>query len=472
MRIALLSDVTVELLARLLAEDGHEVWSPPGFGAWLEAALAPSQELAAFGPDEICLLLDDRRRAEDGGRLDAALAALSAAFPQAVLRVPDLAALAADFGAAFFDERMRQLAAMPWSLAGLDAIRRLFVPRKALAVDLDGTLWTGVLGEDGCAGLTADADFQRRLAELKDRGVLLVALSKNEPAEVEAALAPGAVRGQVLTRADFAAVAAGWEPKPAALRKTAARLGLGMDAFVFVDDNPGERAEMRAAAPEVAVADFPPRLETFFPPRKVTAEDRLRTASYRDAAKREAAADAARRGGLSYEDYLAGLEIRTEVHPLRPDEWERVAQLSQRANQFNVRTNRYGVREVERLAQDPARLVLVATSGDRFGELGLVAFVQVLLPHPDDATRTAVVADWVMSCRAMNRRIEFAVERAVEAELARRGVKRLEAEWVRTAKNAPVAGLFPAFGFETLIASDDRATYVRHLACTLITDSE
>lgn len=433
MKIALLSNVTVEVLAGMLRAE-HCVWTAPGFGAWMETALEPPDELVDFAPDEICILLDSHFAAVRGD-VAAAQEALSARFPSAAVVILDVTRFAADLGAAFYDERMWKLASMPWSLMGLRELVKVFSLKKVLAIDLDNTLWDGVLGEDGPDSIVPRLDFIRALKVLKDRGILLTVLSKNEESVVGCE-APSALR-DLGGWTDFAALRVNWRPKTENLSELAEELNLGTDAFVFVDDDPVERAEMRARHPETLVADFPPQLEAFFPPRTLTAEDAAKTEQYRQAAARREFGT-----GLTLEDYLAALEIRTEIHSICDDEVERVAQLSQKANQFSTCTNRYGVADILGFVADPNCLLLTARTADRFGDLGLVAFVLARC-----AGEKAEILDFVVSCRAMNRRLEYALETALEAELQGHGVRRLSGEIRPTAKNGPVRNLFANLGF-------------------------
>ena len=198
-------------------------------------------------------------------------------------------------------------------------------PKKVVAVDLDGTLWDGVAGEDGPDAVRPNAALQAKLKELNRRGVLLVALSKKNLVDV------------------------------------AAELNLGVDSFVFVDDNPAERIEMKARLPNVAVAGFPPNLDAYFPDGTVTEEDRHKTEEYRAEAKRREWAESVRDiGGL---DMWKELGAWADVHDMLADEAPRVAQLSQKANQFNVCTNRYTEDVVRRLAAEG--LVVTVRAADR-----------------------------------------------------------------------------------------------------------
>ena len=255
MKIAILSNATVEMLARML--DGeHAVWTAPGFGAWVEIALAPPADLISFSPDIIAILFDERFSKDDArSRIDDAVALLAAAFPKTKVIVPDLKNLLSDLGDGAYDERMWKLAKMPWSMDALLEIKKLFTPvKKVLALDLDNTLWKGVVSEDGLDAVVPNESLQREALLLKERGVLLVALSKNDPEDVAPALRDARM---LLHEDDFAAMRVNWDAKSLNLSDVARELNLGVDSFVFVDDNPGNRAEMRAALPEVAVTrDF------------------------------------------------------------------------------------------------------------------------------------------------------------------------------------------------------------------------
>lgn len=428
-----------------MSGEGLSVWTSPGYGAWLETALNPPESLKTFSPEIFFILLDSHfpeARPWNDRELDAAVRSLGTVFPGVPVIVPDVTAIAADFGGAFYDERLWKLGGMPFSLAALRELAKLFVPKKVLALDLDGTLWRGVVGEDGADGIEPDTAFQKRVLAIKNRGILLAAVSKNNAADVEPVWKDSRM---VLKREDFVVFAANWEPKGGNLERLAAELNLGLDSFVFVDDNPAERAEMRARCPAVCVAEFPPRLEAYFPDRPLTAEDTARTELYQaESARKEFAA------GLSYEEYLAGLAIENEIHPVREDEFARAAQLSAKTNQFNVRTCRYTEADLRRFAADPDCVFLTLRSKDRFGDQGLVAYA---------LAKGGEILDFVMSCRAMNRRIEYALEAELERRCRERGIGMLRAVWIRTGRNAPTEMLFEDFGFEPVSREADRKVY-------------
>lgn len=468
MRIAILSNVTVEVLAGMLKKE-HSVWLPPGFGAWIETALNPSQEMLAFDPEAVFLLLDSSHATFDENSVPRAKSSLESAFPNATVMVPDLEDLA-DEASAFYDERMWKIGSMPWSMKGLraikDEINRLHRAmkgerKKVLALDFDNTLWAGVIGEDGVEGIRPYTDLQRGIKALKERGVILVGLTKNNLADVEPVWNDGRM---ALKRDDFALLKIDWKDKASNLASAAKELNLGIDSFVFVDDNPAEREQMKARLPDVVVPEFPQDVamltkflrriaRLYFPELRLTDEDRRKTAQYREESARRSFA-----ATLSVDDYLKGLEMWADVHQIADAEIPRVAQLSQKTNQFNVLTNRYTLDEVKGFAYDGGRVLLTVHSGDRFGDQGLVAFVQAVVEGGK-----AEIVDWVMSCRTMNRRLEFAVEERLEADLAERGVKAISASWRKTLKNAPVENLFENFGFDLVEASADEKMYVLKL---------
>ena len=318
-------------------------------------------------------------------------------------------------------------------------------PKKAVAVDLDGTLWDGVVGEDGPFGIFPKSALVLELKALKERGVLLTILSKNNPGDVRPVFEAGMLAP--LRADDFLFPQMNWEPKADNLARLAARLNLGLDAFVFVDDSPVERLEMASRLPEVTVAAFPPVLSAYFPESEITEEDRRKTEEYREEAeRRDFLADP-----RSPADVWRELGCWLDVHRMRPDEAVRVAQLSQRANQFSTRTNRYWAEDVAALAADADTRVYAVRSGDRFGDMGLVAFVVV---------RGGEVVDFTMSCRAAGRGLEERLWSEVAEDLRAGGVRELRATWRGSGRNAPVNGLFERLGFSLASDTPEEKHYV------------
>ena len=418
MKVALTGDVALDLLAPYFREAGYDVYVPPGFGAWRQELLDAGSGLRRFAPD---LVFDVTAH-------DAALAQ----------EVPG-----------FFDERMRTLAAMPYSLAGIRALvdelgwacRR--APKKVLAVDADNTLWRGILSEDGKDALAPFVDFQRALLALRAEGVLLVLASKNDP------VFPFMRADMPLADGDFAALKVNWAPKAGNLVEACRELNLGADSVVFLDDNPHERAQMAAHLPEVTVAPWngvpSPSLarrlkEYFFSDMGKTAEDRLRADGYRaEAARREVAARYA-----SVDDYLVDLHLRVAPAAASEADLDRLAQMAGKTNQFNATTLRRTRGEFAALLSDPTKRVFVFRTSDRFGEQGVVCYVVA-----DLAARR--LTDFVMSCRAKGRTLEHFAYRHVCDTLGYEPA----IDYAPTAKNAP----FKAF----LDAGPSGTTYYREI---------
>jgi len=321
-------------------------------------------------------------------------------------------------------------------------------PKKVVAVDLDNTLWDGIIGECGPNEIRPNIALLKALKDLKGRGVLLVALSKNNEADALEGLAGL----EILTKDDFVAWRIDWNEKADNLLSVAKELNLGTDAFVFVDDNPAERLKMKSLLPEVAVAVFPPNLSAYFPEHELTEEDRCKTEEYRAEAERKK-----RLAGLKGPDVWTALGCRIDVHEMSDGEAVRVAQLSQRANQFNACTNRRSEADIRRLGKEGA--VIVCHAGDSFGDQGLVAFV-VLGKGP---VGELAILDWVMSCRVAGRGLEERFMAAVEEILRRRSVGELTVVWKDSGKNGPVRMLFDRLGFVPVAVSGTERAYRKSL---------
>lgn len=436
MKIAVLGNVTVDFFAQDFKRAGHEVYLVPGFDGWRAAALDPTSGLHTFAPEAILLILD-------GGDEHGAAALLRAQFPRARVIVPDLALLAGETPN-FWDERMRKLAAMPFSLRAVKAIEDEFAfqlltaPKKILALDADNTLWKGIVSEDELASVIPYAEFQQGVLDLRARGVVLVLVSKNDPPGTGAPITQMFARSDVpLTLTDFAEVCVNWSPKAGNLLAACQRLNLSVDSVVFVDDNPHERAQMCAHLPMVTVPPFPEDLthpaqflrrlqQMFFSTVGITAEDRARATMYADEAARKDLA--ARMETL--DDYLDSLKLVCTPTRATGEDVPRLAQMAGKTNQFNATTIRRTAEEITALIADPARRVWVFRVKDAFGDMGLVCYAIA------DVT-TGHLTDFVMSCRAMGRTIEHFALNTVRAALAEEGRSLVAIDCVPTAKNGP-----------------------------------
>ncbi|MCD0451598.1 HAD-IIIC family phosphatase [Actinocorallia sp. API 0066] len=338
--------------------------------------------------------------------------------------------------------------------------------KKVLALDLDETLWGGVLGDDGVDGIEvahtgrgpAFHRFQGVVRQLQAQGVLLAVVSKNDQETVLAALRD---HPDLRVREEhFAAVLAAWHPKPESLRTLAKALNLGADAIVFADDNASECAAVAAEIPETTVLHLSgdPALHTetllaegWFTAASLTDEDRARTRLYREETVRSKFLDAAG----SAADFLVGLEVAVTLAPAAPAEIARLAQLTLRTNQFNLTTERLAEADVAARAADPRARVLAVTTADRFGGNGIVG--AVFLRAEPDALR---VENVLLSCRVFARGIEQAVLATVLAAARDAGFPEVRADYRPTAKNAKVRDLYPHYGFAVAGTPPDGS--VRH----------
>lgn len=516
MRIALLSNVTADLLSNML-NSTVDVYLSPGFNTWQQEIIYSASGLYAYKPEAVVLLLyadaysdtwSDREKGcsviEEWIGMIRTLADNLPGVPLFVSSI-DISNVYCHFGAevrlevyfeSFFNEQLQQLRAtgcnvyvlpvkdavtelgrknfysskmwyvgsMPYSMKGLAAIAGLIarytsvikgVKKKCIAVDLDNTLWGGVIGEDKVGGIQLSnnkegarfKDTQRVLKKMKEQGVMLAILSKNNPEDVEPVFSHP---DMLLQHEDFVAEVINWEPKTVNIRQLAADLNIGLDSFVFLDDNPVEREQMIVECPEVAVIEFPKdtsqlpsvvakAYEEYFLTLEVTSEDTNKTAMYRSETKRKAEMHNA----VSMEDFLKKLEMTMAIHFMRPEEEKRVVQLINKTNQFNVTTKRYSQEEVHALAMGVNSDILTVNMADKYGDQGLVAVLIIKY-----AGMVAEIDTFLMSCRVMGRKVEFEMMARIKSLLKQKGITTVKASYIKTLKNAPVVDLFEKLGFE------------------------
>lgn len=334
---------------------------------------------------------------------------------------------------------------------------------KCLALDLDNTLWGGVIGDDGLEGLAlgqgspegeAFVRVQAYAKELARRGVILAVCSKNDEAR---ALEPFERHPEmVLRREDIGSFVANWQDKPTNLRTIAAELNIGLDAIVFLDDNPMERDLVRRELPMVAVPEFPedPALVPqclaeagYFEATVVTEEDRERTAQYQSNRSREAL----KAGSTDLTAYLRGLDMRLLWRPFDRLGLQRIVQLINKTNQFNLTTRRYSEGDVLQVMQDTCAFGLQLRLVDRFGDNGVIAIVIGKLVDDFDL----LIDTWLMSCRVLGRQVEQATLALLAQQAAALGAQRLIGEYRPTAKNAMVREHYQKLGFHALVEADD-----------------
>lgn len=356
----------------------------------------------------------------------------------------------------------RNLAAMIGALRGRS--------RKCLVLDLDNTLWGGVIGDDGLGGICigqghpvgeAHLAFQAYVRRLKERGVLLAIASKNDAAVAESAFAGHP--DLLLRRDDFVAFKANWGLKSDSLRAIARELALPLDALVFVDDNPAERAEVRMAVPEVLVIDLPDDPSGFvralerarpFEPASLTDEDLGRSAAYRARQRTHDALDAA----SDPRAYLASLDMRASIRPFDEVSLERVTQLVNKTNQFNLTTVRVQLADMRALMADPSAVTCAVRLKDGHADHGLIS---VVYGRVDNGRLT--IESWVMSCRVLGRGVEHAVFNHLLADARARGVTEIRGEYRPTDRNAMVARHYEALGFHAVL-EDGVEVWSLHLA--------
>ncbi len=362
----------------------------------------------------------------------------------------------------FSDPKLYYIAKMPISVdvlpevakKVLDQVQALRgIAKKCVVLDLDNTLWGGVIGDDGLSGIQigelglghAFSDFQAWLKELKNRGFLLAVCSKNnEPAAKE----PFEKHPEMVLRLeDFSMFVANWEDKAGNIRNIQKALNIGMDSLVFLDDNPFERNLVRSMIPEITVPELPEdpalylqylRSLGLFETASYSAEDAGRTQQYRQQAERAVFESSFR----SYDDYLEGLDMKAVAAPFDAFHYPRIAQLTQRSNQFNLRTVRYTEAEIEAISRDDSRITLYFTLKDKFGDHGLISVV--ILDKQDEAL---FVSEWLMSCRVLKRGMEEFIVNKILQTAADHGFKTVIGEYIPTPKNAMVKDLYEKMGF-------------------------
>jgi FkbH-like protein len=331
--------------------------------------------------------------------------------------------------------------------------------KKCLVLDLDNTLWGGVVGDDGVHDLIlgrdhpvgeAFLDFQQYVKELQRRGIILAVCSKND---LENAKEGFSHPDSILKVEDFSVFKANWNPKPENIREIAAELNIGLDSMVFVDDNPAERALVADQLPEVAVPEvgsevfrFAKAIEDdrYFEVQKIVQDDLHRSDYYSSNAQRSAY----QTGFRDYGEFLASLEMTAEIASFAPIYFERITQLINKTNQFNLTTRRYTSVEVESIAQDPGFITLYGRLADRFGDNGLVS---VLIGRVLD--QTVELDLWLMSCRVLNREMEFAMFDALVEQCQTRGIHKIAGVYIPSKKNSMVSGHYAGLGFTRLSES-------------------
>lgn len=378
----------------------------------------------------------------------------------------------------FYDARNYFWTKQPLSESGLVLLSRylwagiratMIGPKKVLVLDLDNTLWGGVVGEVGAQGIElgdnpageAFKSFQQLAKQISHNGCLLAVCSKNNDADAREPFESNS--DMVLSLSDFALFKASWEPKTKAIREISEKLNLGLDSFVFFDDSPTEQEEIRFTLPEVEVVKVPSDPSEYrgalleglwFESINITEADKQRGIQY----QHERARVENRDMFSNIDDYLQSLEMRAEVAPLEQSDIERVVQLIGKTNQFNLTTRRHSRAEVLDLMAQPGTIALTLRLIDKFGEYGLCS---VLLARADseNPSDTLIIDSWLMSCRVIGRTVEQFLFNQLLSEAKNRGFRQIRGEYVVTKKNSMVSDFFPALGFEPVDVSANQAQW-------------
>lgn len=395
-------------------------------------------------------------------KLNCALMTLAQEYKQVF--IADIAALSSHVGYAnSHDPRLYVTSKVAFALEFLPPVAKAVTDiikavsgtfKKCLILDLDNTVWGGVIGDDGMEGIQVgelgmghafDA-LQEWARELKQRGIILAVCSKNEE---ETAKKPFRDHPEMTLRLeDIAVFVANWNNKADNIKSIQATLNIGFDSMVFVDDNPFERNLIREHLPAVTVPELPEdpamyvsylRSLNLFETASYSEEDLERTKQY----QQEIARTDLQKSFTNIDDYLKSLEMVSVVKAFDDFNTPRIAQLTQRSNQFNLRTIRYTEADVKAMSQSPEFITLSFNLEDKFGDHGLIALI--ILKR--EADKTAFIDTWIMSCRVLKRGMEeFTVNQMVKHARAA-GIEKLIGEYLPTSKNAMVKDLYAQIGF-------------------------
>lgn len=334
--------------------------------------------------------------------------------------------------------------------------------KKCLVLDLDNTLWGGVIGDDGVENIQighetpaaeAFTDFQQYVLDLKKRGVILAVSSKNDE---EIAKSGFSHPDSVLKAEDFVSFHANWEPKNFSIKAIADEINIGTDSLVFIDDNPVERQLIRETMPEVAVPEvdagdvcsYIRAIEGagYFEPVSISADDLQRSEAYMSNQQRKKLSESVH----SYDEFLKSLEMEAEIDSFKPIYFDRIAQLTNKSNQFNLTTCRYSRADIENIANDNSYITLYGRLADKFGDNGLVSVI-----IGEKKADELHIRLWLMSCRVLKRGMEEVMLDALVEKAKENACDTLVSYYYKTNKNKMVADFYRNFGFSLLTANGD-----------------
>jgi len=347
------------------------------------------------------------------------------------------------------------------------------IGRKAIVLDLDNTLWGGVIGDDGVNGIQignetalgeAFSAFQKYLVELRQRGVLLTVCSKNDEA---VALTGFSHPDSILSAGDFSAFIANWNPKHDNIERVTSNLNIGNDSLVLIDDNPVERNLVRSQLPMVGVPDVGNDVSKYielidksgyFETVTLSKDDMDRAQYYSDNKQRTKAQAKYK----NYDEYLQSLEMEAEIRPFSEIYLDRITQLVNKTNQFNTTTRRYTGSEIREISHDANWITLYGRLRDKFGDNGLVTVAAGQIENNE-----LHIWLWLMSCRVLKRDMELAMMDALVAEAVARGINRIIGYYFRTERNSMVSDLYKRLGFSCNEDAGDRSVWYLQLGSNI-----
>lgn len=527
MKFALLSNVNLDMVVQELKKK-MDCFDVPGYGNWASYAVEKNNELASFNPSVIFVLLDGNSMIESSNNsnewekeLDSCISliqSLSDNYPNSIIvastidirrnsiresityseypklesnwhsaldalsaeknniAIFDLKELIMSKGTEmFYSSKLWYMGSIPYSMKAIRLLAKEITDfvdhleetrKKVLVVDLDNTLWGGVIGEDGPEGIVLGEsllgacyrDAQKRIKEIADTGVLLVVVSKNNVSDVDLAFTNPHM---VLKKEDFIYIISNWELKSSNIMKVAEDLNLGLSSFVFLDDNPVECEEVSLRLPDVSVSSFPKDIaelpstineiyNKYFWCWKGTKEDKEKKAQYISEINRKH--DRVQYDSMN--DYLLSLNIEIRMNEMNEEQIARVVQLINKTNQFNTNTLRFDLNGFKQYIECKNNRVFVANVTDKYGDSGLVAVVMIRCHG-----KNAVIDNYLMSCRVMGRSIENAIINAIMEKLYSEGIVELESSYVKTEKNKPVEYLYDKMCFSLISNIDNIKRY-------------
>jgi len=339
-------------------------------------------------------------------------------------------------------------------LKTIEAFRGQF--KKCIILDLDNTLWGGIIGDDGLENIhigtlgigKAFTRLQKWLKELKNRGIILAVCSKNNEDIAKSAFEQHPE--MVLKLEDIAVFMANWNSKADNINQIQKILNIGFDSMVFIDDNPAEREIVRTHIPKILVpelpldpADYLPFLisQNIFETVSYSNNDSERTRQYQEESKRVAFSQSI----TNMDDYLLSLNMRAVISNFQSFDIERIAQLSQRSNQFNLRTKRYSIQDIENIMNNENYLTFSVHLHDKFGSYGLISMVIVKIEE-----NTAFIDTWIMSCRVLKRTVEHLLMNLIVSKLIERKIDIIKGEYLPTDKNMLVEHLLSELAMDKL----------------------